>query len=164
MKAKRTFVPASVLCAALVLGLALFLWRSAKEVALTNLASQSRSVRSWNEQRGEVVTQNSGAISSVWFSPDGQRLVIKSQDGTSRIWDASTGNLLTKVLKDSNAVSSAIVASSQDSTVRVWDVQTGKASKPSAVTSASFSPDGKQIVTSSQDGTARVWKLEKPRP
>ena len=151
MKAKQTFVLTSVVAAAFVLGLASLLWLRVKEGTLIRIA------------------QNSGAVSSVWFSPDGQQLVTKSHNGTERIWNARTGNLLTNVSKDSNVVSSAMVLASQDGGVRVWDVRSGKPATElpkarSAVTSAWFSPDGKQIITSSQDGTVRVWEVERSSP
>jgi WD40 repeat protein len=151
MKAKQTFVLTSVVAATFVLGLASFLWLRLKEGTLTRVA------------------QNSSAVSSVWFSPDGRQLVTKSQNGTERIWDARTGNLLTNVSKESKVVSAAMVLASHDGGVRVWDVQSGKpvAELPKAsgaVTSAWFSPDGKQIITSSQDGTVRVWQVERPSP
>src|SRR5207249_430482 len=51
---------------------------------------------------------------------------------------------------------------------RVWDAATGKLitrlPHGRAVTSASFSPDGRQIVTSSLDGTARVWDAASGKP
>jgi WD40 repeat protein len=136
MKAKQTFVLSSIVGAALVLGLAAFVWLGEKDGALTNLASRGLKVRMWDASSGKPVTQlaqHSGAVSSVWFSPDGRQLVTKSHDGTARLWDARTGNLLTNLPKDSKSVTTA------------W-----------------FSPDGKQIITSSRDDTLRVWKVEEP--
>lgn len=172
MKAKHTFVLTSIVGAALVLGLAACLWPRVKEGVLTNFPPRDLTVRVWDARSGKPVmqlAQDSGAVSSVWFSPDGRQLVTKSQDGTARIWDARTGNLLTNLAKDSNVVSSPIVTPPRSSRVRVWDVQSGKPlpefpKTSGVVTSAWFSPDGKQIITASQDGTTRVWKVEKPSP
>jgi len=59
----------------------------------------------------------------------GERVLTASSDGTARMFDTETGELL-KTFK-------------------------GHASK---VSSAVFSPDGSKIVTASYDGTVKVWK------
>jgi WD domain, G-beta repeat len=45
------------------------------------------------------------------FSPDGKRVLVTSQDGTVRIWDAQTGQAL---------------APGTNGTIQVWDVASGK--------------------------------------
>jgi WD40 repeat protein len=37
-----------------------------------------------------LLSGHQGAVSSAAFSPDGQRMVTASADGTARVWDAST--------------------------------------------------------------------------
>jgi WD40 repeat protein len=69
----------------------------------------------------------------VWsaaFSPDGTRVVTASVDGTARVWDAATGQPVTRPL-----------------------------AHQARVLSAAFSPDGTRVVTASEDRTARVWDL-----
>jgi WD40 repeat protein len=88
------------------------------------------------------------------------------------VWDAATGEALSKPIKHDGEVNSAqfsadghrVVTASKDGTARVWDAATGKAlSQPMkhdhylAVNSVEFSADGQWVVTASEDGTARVW-------
>ena len=67
------------------------------------------------------------------FSPDGQRIVTGSDDGTAKLWEAATGR----------------------------ELLTLKGHK-GGVTSVAFSPDGQRIVTGSRDQTARVWQAARP--
>jgi WD40 repeat protein len=61
------------------------------------------------------------------FSPDGQRIVTASEDGTARVWKAANGQPLLKL-----------------------------EGHTSLVDQAAFSPDGQRIVTGSKDKTARM--------
>jgi len=72
--------------------------------------------------------RHEGAIVSAQFSPDGQRIVTASGDGTVRIWDERSGRAIGAPLRHEGPV-----------------------------VSAQFSPDGQWIVTASIDKTARVW-------
>ena len=69
-------------------------------------------------------------VSSVSFSPDGNRIVSGSFDRTVKVWDAQTGQE-TRTLKGHSGV----------------------------VSSVSFSPDGKRIVSGSGDQTLKVWDI-----
>jgi WD40 repeat protein len=64
---------------------------------------------------------------TVAFSPDDQRIVSGSGDGTVRIWDANGGEVL-------------LILRGHEGPVRAAD----------------FSPDGDQIVSGSADKTVRV--------
>ena len=76
-----------------------------------------------------MLTGHSGAVNSAAFSPDGQRVVTASVDGTARLWDAATDLSL-------------VVLSGHDG----------------AVNSAAFSPDGQRVMTASGK-TARLWPI-----
>ncbi|AUX42426.1 uncharacterized protein SOCE26_038580 [Sorangium cellulosum] len=67
----------------------------------------------------------------VGFSPDGQRIVSASEDGTARIWRTDGGG-------------EPVVLAGHGGPVHT----------------AAFSPDGARIVTASEDGTARVWRAD----
>jgi hypothetical protein len=75
-----------------------------------------------------VMSGHKGHVSRAAFSPDGQRIVTASHDGTACIWDGRTGQLIAEL---------------HGHTGGVW--------------SAAFSPDGERIVTASHDGTACIW-------
>jgi WD40 repeat protein len=95
------------------------------------------------------------------FSPDGTRIVSRSADKTSRIWDAVSGpGLLVGPLRghdDWVPFSTRIVSVSQDKTVHIWDaVGPPMRGHDDVVTSAAFSPDDARIVSRSFDNDVTV--------
>ena len=108
-------------------------------------------------------------ISSVAFSPNGKWVVSGSWDGTARVWDAVSGQEISRMTHDDLGVytvafspdSKWVASGGDDSTARVWDATNGQEvahmSHGDRVLSVAFSPDGKWVVSGSMDGTARVW-------
>ncbi|HUD82748.1 MAG TPA: WD40 repeat domain-containing protein, partial [Candidatus Saccharimonadales bacterium] len=95
-----------------------------------------RKLWQWDWVRGpghgrELLTLNGHnlGVSSVAYSPDGQRIVTGSHDGTAKVWDAASGRELLTLNGHKGAVSCV-----------------------------AFSPDGQRIVTGSYDRTAKVWE------
>ncbi len=71
---------------------------------------------------------HSASITSVAFSPDGKQVLTGCVDGTARLWDAQSAQLIYEVKSD-------------------WGSNQ----------SVAFSPDGKQLLTGGEAGSARVW-------
>ena len=111
-----------------------------------------------------------GPINHAALSPNARRVVTASSDGTARVWDAQTGEMLTPPLRHRAAVTYAafspdgnrILTASEDRTARVWDAATGLEELPpmehsAGINLAKFSPDGGTIVTCSIDGIGKLW-------
>jgi WD40 repeat protein len=83
-----------------------------------------------------VLSGHGGGVWSASFSPDGQRLITASKDGTAAVWDTNTMTPLTPL-------------------------QGGKEDdgKATAVTSARFNPGGDLVAAADADGIVRVWKV-----
>jgi WD40 repeat protein len=76
-------------------------------------------------------TGNTNTISSVAFSPDGQRIASASHDGTISLWNSATGEVIA-------------------------GPSTGHSDH---VISVAFSPDGKRLTSASDDQTIRMWDV-----
>jgi hypothetical protein len=116
--------------------------------------------------------KHGGVLSSAQFSPNGQRVVSTSSNGTAQLWDTASGKPIGQPMEHGGVVSSAqfspdgqrVVTSSWDKTARLWDALTGKPigeamKQEDAVSSAQFSPDGQRVVTASRDRTVRLWDV-----
>jgi WD40 repeat protein len=155
-------------------------------------SGNTHTMRVWEAATGkEIASMPPGAaVNSIAFSPDGKYVVSGGCDeedisgtciqGTARVWEAATGNEVTKISYGA-AVYSAMfspdgkyVASGgcdeEDTartciqgTARVWEATTGKEvariSYGAAVDSVAFSPDGKYVLSRSNDNTAQIWEV-----
>lgn len=112
----------------------------------------------------------SGVVNWVRPSPEGQRVVTASYDGSAQVWDLLTGRGLSPPMKHPQRVRYAefspdgerIVTASGDRTVRVWNARTGEALTDPLrhgefVNTAHFSPDGRKVASGADDHIARVW-------
>jgi len=119
--------------------------------------------------RSTSPTQNVG---SVFFSPDGKKILIASGDINAKLWESETGKLLIELKGHTNIVPRAIFSSdgkriltaSWDNTSKIWDSESGELIADlkghiDSLNNASFSHDGLNIVTSSFDKTAKIWDL-----
>ncbi|QRV96726.1 hypothetical protein RhiJN_24744 [Ceratobasidium sp. AG-Ba] len=124
---------------------------------------------------GKAFEGYSSPVTSVAYSPNGQRIVSGSRNKTLRIWDANTGAPISGLLEGhSSSVRSAayspdgrrIVSGSEDKTVRIWDADTGASlgdpleGHSGSVWSVAYSPDGRRIVSGSEDKTVRIWDAD----
>jgi eukaryotic-like serine/threonine-protein kinase len=121
-------------------------------------------------QELKTLRGHSDGITSVAFSPDGQRIVTSSGDQTVKVWEAASGKELLTLKGHSARIRSVafspdgqrIVTGSQDGMAKVWEAASGKElltlkGHAVGIMSVVFSPDGQRIVTGSYDQTAKVW-------
>jgi len=100
-----------------------------------------------------------GAVTAVAFSPDAQKVLTGSADGTARLWDFA-GNPIGAALEHQGPIRVArfspdgktVLTASDDRTARLWDAATGKPigtpmTSGFEVRIARFSPDGTRVLT-----------------
>ncbi len=109
-------------------------------------------------------------INALAFTPNGHMLASGSNDGTIRLWDASTG---TEMLSLSSDRTQALVFSmdrkmlasgSEDGTIRLWDLAKGKQlsflkGQKWSCNVLAFSIDSKMLASGSRDGAIHLWDI-----
>jgi WD40 repeat protein len=117
-----------------------------------------------------ILRGHTDAVLFAAYSPDGTKILTTSADGTARLWDARTGQMLIPPMHHEDSVLTAafsadskrIITGSEDKTARIWETATGKPigaplQMNGAVLTVSFSPDGNIVATGADDGHARTW-------
>ena len=95
---------------------------------------------------------NEDTINAIEFSGDGRQVATAGQDGTARVWDASTGDLVASLAGHADGVTQvafradrgAIATGDGQGTVRIWSLQGNNLAPPLVIPKAQ------------QDGSARV--------
>jgi WD40 repeat protein len=109
-------------------------------------------------------------VTSVAFSPDGQRLASASSDQTVKLWDATSGQETRTLDGHTNGVTNVafspdgqrLAAGGPDGSVKLWDTGTGQGTRTlrghtTVVQSVAFGPDGRRLAAASLDGSVKVW-------
>jgi WD40 repeat protein/serine/threonine protein kinase len=112
---------------------------------------------------------HSFGLVAVAHSPNGKHMLSASQDGTVKIWEVQSGQLI-RSLEPQKIVCSAgysadgtrIVTGNHEGIVTLWAADSGKRllafkGHKEALQGVSFSPDGKSVAAGCQDGTAKIW-------
>lgn len=100
---------------------------------LLALGDNNRTVRIIDVQTGKIttsITSHTDVITTVKYSSDYNYILSTSADGSTRIWNATNGQLITKVKSGSstaqfNRSGSLIITTTTESAI-IWDVKTGK--------------------------------------
>jgi WD40 repeat protein/serine/threonine protein kinase len=138
----------------------------------------------WDARTGEGLLElkgHTGLVMSAAFSPDGERIVTGSEDGTAKVWDARIGTprLELEGIKGPVACASFspdgtwMVTGGAADEATVWDSRTGmprlalKGLKGN-IHSVAVSRDGTRIATGGEEfqkaGEAKVWDARTGTP
>jgi WD40 repeat protein len=142
------------------------------------LTSDSGSEKNRFDVNGEAkfTLQHEGSVAGFDYSPDGTLFATASWDGTTKIWDATTGNeifflhhTIEEYSEDFRAIDFSpngkyLATGSYDGNVRVWDIETRSeilslVGHSNWVNIVEFSPDGSLLASASDDGRALIWDV-----
>jgi WD40 repeat protein len=131
-------------------------------------AGNDNTIKLWNPQTGAELSTlkkiGGGAVSSVSFSPDGQRLA--SIDGNLNLWDLQRGGKPNTFewLRIRSSSSQTSIGFSPDwrklaNESNVWDLEGNgePITLKGQVGGVCFSPDGLRLAFGSQEGSVTLW-------
>ncbi|WTW90751.1 trypsin-like peptidase domain-containing protein [Streptomyces canus] len=154
-------------------------------------AGADGTVRLWNASTGKIRRTLTGhrevldsvtrepakEVTAVVFSRDGNTLATSGDDGTVRLWDATTGHARTLPSGHRGGVLSVVFSpdgktlatSGQDGTVRLLDRATGDtretfAGDTNLVDTVAFNPNGTMLAVTGPNGTVQLRPIHLPEP
>lgn len=126
-----------------------------------------------NNSHARVLQGHTDLVFSLSFSPDARRLASASGDGTVRIWDVETGNLVLDMPAHPYHVNCVayspdgrtLATASDDFTIALWNSTTGERlatllGHAYCVQCVAFSRDGRLLASATAHGEIRTWDRE----
>jgi WD40 repeat protein len=138
------------------------------------IACDRNQVKIYDPESGfliKTLTGREAYITSIAISADAKLIASGGLDGSTIIWDISTGEPLLKLAGHTDAIEELtfspdgkwLVTVGDDAALRIWDVITGDLLQEytdftGVVVGVTFSPDGKQLAFS--DDALHVWQFD----
>jgi len=113
-------------------------------------------------------------IRAASIFPGGERIATAGEDGTLRVWSASSGEQLTNMPCHRAGILGAVIfpngqqvlTTGNDGTACIWNVARGNLvakleGHDSPVVGGAVFPDGDRVITMGLDGSGRIWDISK---
>ena len=136
----------------------------------------------YNLKTGTVTAQllHTEEVWQVAYVPGGATALLASLDGTARLWDPASGQVMKTFPCKRQAIWTAVIspdgrwvatggggalrAQSWDYAVRIWELATGQlvhelTGHTGDVRQLAFTPDSRTVVSGGFDGAVRVWDV-----
>jgi WD40 repeat protein len=136
----------------------------------------SNHVSIWDVAAGEVVrVLDAGGVSSLDYSPSGDRLAMGYFDGTVEIRDAAIGDIDRSFNAGSVTIMNVVFSpdgrllatGGEDAVIRIFDTHAESGAQRTVlrghaflVSGLAFGPDGTRLTSAAPDGVVRVWALD----
>ena len=133
-------------------------------------SSRDGTARIWSLAGGApVVLAHDGPLWGATFSPDGRRVLVRSErEPVAYLWDRA-GTLVARLAGHTDRILATdfslsgerMLTASADGTVRIWDAMGAERAQlrghTAAVNTAVFSAAGDTVLTASEDRSVRLW-------
>jgi WD40 repeat protein/tetratricopeptide (TPR) repeat protein len=139
------------------------------------LAGSYQSTRLWDTIQGQPLTEPLIDEGSCAFRPDSRAFLTAGGDGTVKLRDATTGEILVRFLTSSSRANCAafrgdgglVAAGFEDGAVRLCDPATNQPVGPPrfmrhAVVRVAFTSDGRSVAAVDELGQSRTWPVPDP--
>jgi WD40 repeat protein len=123
---------------------------------------------------GVAIFEVQESAQSISFSPEDDMLVCGLKDGSAKVWDVRTRNLIQKFEGHTRMVTSVafspcgtmMASGSSDATVRIWNISSGYCKcvlegHLGWVLAVCWSGTGDRVISGSKDSTGRIWDISK---
>ncbi|MBE7499473.1 MAG: protein kinase [Verrucomicrobiales bacterium] len=136
-------------------------------------ADTDGAVKVWSAGTGREVLSERSCMWAPAVTPDGKFIFGAPWNDEFVIWDAESGQPITRVQTPTHLVVRAamfpdgrrVVTAGSEKIARIWQIPTGRPllvlrGHERSLCALEVSPTGKRIATGSWDGTARIWDAD----